>query len=81
MDWTTATDDGLVERLTHCTLCGRTPVHLWGICGTARLALAYVLCRGCQERGGVRQVEALFTRRYEGGTLGAGASGHDVQTL
>lgn len=66
-DWLVATDDGLVERWQHCTLCGRQPVHLWGICGTVHLALAYVLCQRCKEQNGVRQVEVLFTQRYEAG--------------
>lgn len=69
-DWLCAFDDGLVERLTHCTLCGRQPVSLWGICGTLRAAFAYVLCRACQERGGVRRVEVLFAQRYEAGAPG-----------
>jgi hypothetical protein len=69
-DWLTAFDDGLVERWQHCTLCGRAPPALWGICGTLRLAIAYVLCQRCKEQNGVRQVEQLFAQRYEAGTRG-----------
>ena len=75
-DWLVAVDDGLVERLRCCTLCGRSPVALWGICGTLRLALAYVLCRPCRDTGGVRRVEVLYAQRYEAqpdkGTHGEG---------
>jgi hypothetical protein len=65
-DWLVATDDGLVERWQHCTLCGRTPISLWGVCGTRTLVLSYVLCQRCKVSGGVRQVERLFSQRYEG---------------
>lgn len=66
-DWLVATDDGLVERWQHCTVCGRRGVQLWGICGTLRLALAYVLCQRCKDQDGVRAVERLFAQRYEAG--------------
>jgi hypothetical protein len=67
MDWLVAFDDGLTLRLRCCTLCGRTPVHLWGVCGSPRAAFAYVLCRSCHDTGGVRRVEVLFAQRYEAG--------------
>jgi hypothetical protein len=66
-DWLVGVDDGLTQRLTHCTVCGTRPVIYWGLCGVAVLALAYVLCRACRERDPhLRQVEAFLEARYGG---------------
>ena len=69
-DWTVATDDGLVERLTTCTVCGRQPVRTWGILGLRAVVMSYVLCASCGQPGGMRRVEHVFAQRYEAGTVG-----------
>ena len=58
-------DDGLTQRLTYCTTCGKRPVVYWGLCGVAALAVAYVLCRVCRERDPhLHQVEAFLEARH-----------------
>ena len=63
-DWLAGLDDGLCERWTRCTLCGRQPVTRWGICGVQGLAVAYVLCPACWAQGGAGVVERLLEARY-----------------
>jgi hypothetical protein len=73
-NWTVAVDDGLTQRLTHCTLCGKHSVNHWGLCAAAGMAVAYVLCRACRERDPhLRQIEVFLDARYggAGGTKGA----------
>ena len=66
-DWTVAVDDGLTQRLRHCTTCGKRLVTHWGLCGIGPLAIAYVLCRACRERDPhLRQIEAFLDARYGG---------------
>lgn len=61
-DWLIPWDDGLTQRLTHCTRCGARPVVTWGICGVGELAVAYVTCQGC--RAHLRHIEAWLEARY-----------------
>jgi hypothetical protein len=63
-DWTPAFDDGLVQRLTHCTVCHGQPPTTWGILALWAASQAYVLCQRCATGEGMRQVERLFVRRY-----------------
>ena len=59
-----AFDDGLIHRLTHCTVCHGQPPWTWGILGLWQAAESYVLCERCARTDGLRQVEKLFVRRY-----------------
>jgi hypothetical protein len=63
--WTVAFDDGLVQRHTHCTLCGRTALAYWGLCLVNTLVVAYTLCRPCRQRDtDFHHIEACLEARY-----------------
>ena len=68
-DQTVAFDTMLVERLTHCTLCGRPSLGhhgLWAGWGPVRrVTLAYLVCARCRvhDPHGVA-VDAKLRRRY-----------------
>ncbi len=47
-DWLVALDDGLCERLDHCSLCGRKGVHWFHIWEGTALAIGTALCVRCR---------------------------------
>ena len=65
-DWTTALDDRLVERLTHCLLCGRrSRVRHCTIWEGAGLAIETARCPACvaaDPKGD--KLEAVMQQRY-----------------
>ena len=68
-DWLIAFDDGLVERLRLCTLCGSAPAHRWAIWEGTTHKAAYVLCVRCYAADRQRRrLTAMMQQRYgEGG--------------
>ena len=65
-DWLAALDDVLVERLTHCTMCGRRCPRGWMDVWTGpTLSIAYLRCTQCRDRDPAsRAMETLLARRY-----------------
>jgi hypothetical protein len=66
-DWLVAFDDGLVQRLRLCTVCGSAPAQRWAIWENPPLHMAYTLCARCHANDPQRHaVAALMRRRYGG---------------
>ena len=67
-DWTSAMDDALTERLTHCSACGQERPVLVGIHVLDGLALATSVCRRCHTQDPQQVgVEARLRQRYAPG--------------
>ena len=64
-DWLIAFDDGLTQRLRCCTVCGRGPLHWWGVWQMSVVTLAYVLCVRCHTTDPEqRRLRAIMYQRY-----------------
>jgi hypothetical protein len=64
-DWLTPIDDGLIERLDHCSLCGRKGVHWFHIWEGSALAVGTALCVHCRAADPAYNVlDVVMQQRY-----------------
>jgi len=64
-DWLIAFDEGLVQRLRFCTVCGSAPAQRWAIWEDTPQNMAYTLCARCHDTDPQRHsVRAVMQQRY-----------------